>query len=156
MNWLRLLILLQGILYNQLANAQCRILYRSQDLLNIPDQNKVITPDTSNPITDIESRGVLSKYLVVRYAHARRKLMPKKSIWGFVDSHQAVWRSYHKELFLVLKYNGGWVEYAIERPVRTRLTALYWAVMYSRTLDSKIKSTWTDAMKDVPAGYIAR
>lgn len=156
MYWLRLLLLGVGILSGQWVDAQCRILYRSQEFPLKSDQNIAITPDTANQITAIESRGVLSNYLIVHYAHAKRKLLLKNSIWGFVDSHHTVWRSYRKELFLVLKYTSSWVEYAIERPVGTRLSATYPAVMYSRTLDSKIKSTWGDAMKDVPPGYIVR
>jgi len=156
MYWLRFLILGVGILSGQWVDAQCRILYRSQEFPLKSDQNTAIIPDTAGQITAIESRGVLSNYLVVHYAHAKRKLLLKNSIWGFIDSRQAVWRSYHKELFLVLRYNTSWVEYAIERPVGTRLSATYPAVMYSRTLDSKIKSTWGDAMKDVPPGYIIR
>lgn len=156
MKWLRFLILGVGTLYNQRADAQCRILNWSQELTIRPSESTAVVADTANQITSIESRGVLSKYLIVHYAHAKRKLLLKNSIWGFVDSRQAVWRSYKKELFLVLNYNGSWVEYAIERPIRTRLSATYQAVMYSRTLDSKIKSTWTDAIKDVPPGYIVR
>ncbi|GAB4038141.1 hypothetical protein GCM10028774_35430 [Spirosoma jeollabukense] len=112
--------------------------------------------DTLDQITSIESRGAMSKYLIVRYAHSKRKLIPKNSIWGFIDSRKAVWRSYEKELFLVIKNNGGWVEYAVNRPVRTRLTAMHGAIMYSRTLDSRIRSNWSDAMADVPKGYIVR
>lgn len=156
MYWLQFLILGVGLLSGQQVDAQCRILYRSQDLTIKPDQNRAIVADTANQIIAVESRGALSKYLIVRYAHAKRKLLLKNSIWGFVDSHQAVWRSYNKELFLVLKYNSSWIEYAIERPVGTRLSVTYPAVMYSRTLDSKIKSTWGDAMKDIPPGYIIR
>ncbi|WP_460938710.1 hypothetical protein [Spirosoma humi] len=156
MNWLRFLILGTGTLSGQWVDAQCRILYRSQELVVQPDQYVAIIPDTAAQITAIESRGVLSKYLLVHYAHAKRKLLLKSSIWGFVDSRQAVWRSYNKELFLVLNYNSSWVEYAIERPVGTRLSATYPAVMYSRTLDSEIKSTWNDAIKDVSPGYIVR
>ncbi|GAB4043255.1 hypothetical protein [Spirosoma litoris] len=149
MNWLRLIPLLLGLLYSQQTDAQYRILYRSQDLSIRPD-----LPDTADQITAIESRGALSKYLIVRYAHAKRQLLLKSSIWGFIDSRQAVWRSYKKELFLLLKYNNNWVEYAIERPIATRLSAMYPAIMYSRTLDSKIKSNWGDAMKDVPPGFV--
>lgn len=152
MNSLRLVFLFLGIVYGQLANAQCKLLYHSQDLPVTPDQD--VVPDTTDQITSIESRGTLSKYLIVHYAHSRRKLIPKNSIWGYVDNRKAIWRSYEKELFLVIKNNGGWVEYAVNRPVRTRLTAMHGAIMYSRTLDSDIKSNWADAMADVPKGYI--
>ncbi|CAN5284325.1 hypothetical protein BH09BAC4_BH09BAC4_26270 [soil metagenome] len=152
MNSLRLVFLLLGVVYGQLTNAQCRLLYHSQDLIITPDQD--VVPDTTDQITSIESRGALSKYLIVHYAHSRRKLIAKTSIWGYVDSRNAVWRSYEKELFLVIKNNGGWIEYAVNRPVRTRLTAMHGAIMYSRTLDSDIKSNWADAMADVPKGYI--
>src|SRR4051812_36419877 len=121
MNWLKFLILGVSILTSQRVDAQCRLLYWSQELTTKPSQSMAIVADTANQITSVESRGALSKYLIVHYAHAKRKLLLKNSIWGFVDSRQAVWRSYKKELFLVLNYNGGWVEYAIERPVRTRL-----------------------------------
>ncbi|WP_461114841.1 hypothetical protein [Spirosoma jeollabukense] len=154
MNSLRLVFLLLGIWYGQLASAQCRILYHSQDIAVTPVQD--VMADTLDQITSIESRGAMSKYLIVRYAHSKRKLIPKNSIWGFIDSRKAVWRSYEKELFLVIKNNGGWVEYAVNRPVRTRLTAMHGAIMYSRTLDSRIRSNWSDAMADVPKGYIVR
>lgn len=153
---LRLLLLISVLILSAMhpVAAQYRILYRSQDLTTRSDQDTVIYSDTTDRITAIESRGILSKYLIVRYAHSKRKLIAKNAIWGFIDPRGAIWRSFEKELFLVIKYNGGWVEYVIERPVRIRLTPTYGAIMYSRTLDSKIRLVWSDAMADAPLGYI--
>ncbi|MVM32084.1 hypothetical protein GO755_18690 [Spirosoma sp. HMF4905] len=156
MNPLLFLVLLAGLLKIQQANAQCKIIYRSQDLTVRTDQDLVARPDTGNHITSIESRGILSKYLVVHYEHTKRALIPKKEIWGYIDSQKTAWRSYQKELFRVIKYNEGWVEYVINRPVGTRLTPTYNAVMYSRTLDSPIRTNWSQAMADVPLGHIIR
>ncbi|GAB4017517.1 hypothetical protein GCM10028808_49110 [Spirosoma migulaei] len=145
------LFLVLACLFGKPVSAQWRLLYHSQDINKQQD-----TSHTTNQITSIESRGVLSKYLVVQYAQIKRKLIAKKSVWGLVDGQGAIWRSYQKELFLVLRYNGGWVEYVVNRPVRTRLTATYAASMYSRTLDSKITSSWTKAMEEIPPGHISR
>jgi hypothetical protein len=144
-----LFLLLAGLSVEPVS-AQWRLLLRSQDI----DPQQAI-PDSTNQITGIESRGIMSKYLVVHYAHAKRALIAKKAVWGFVDGQGAIWRSYQKELFLVLRDNGGWVEYAVNRPLRTRLTATYAATMYSRTLDSKITSSWTKAMEAIPPGHIS-
>ncbi|OJW70908.1 MAG: hypothetical protein BGO59_32295 [Spirosoma sp. 48-14] len=138
-------------LISQPIHAQWRLLFQSQDIYQ--PSNRATPSDT---ITAIESRGVLSKYLIIRYRHSRRRLMAKDSVWGFVDGYGTIWRSYEKELFVLVDFNGGWVNYAINRPVRTRLSAMYWAPMYSRTLDSKIKSSWSEAMADIPAGHILR
>ncbi len=148
------LLLVFSCLVSQPIQAQWRLLFRSQDIRQTPDATTLT--DTLNSITAIESRGVLSKYLIVRYRHSRRRLIAKDSVWGFVDGYGTIWRSYEKELFVVTDFNGGWVQYAINRPVRTRLSAMYWAPMYSRTLDSKIKSSWSEAMADVPAGHMLR
>lgn len=156
MNRLLLLVLLVGVLTMQQASAQCKLIYRSQELTVRADPDLVAKPDTGNQIVSIESRGVLSKYLVVHYEHLQRALVPKDEVWGYVDDQHTAWRSYHKELFRVIKYNGGWVEYVINRPVGTRLTPTYYAVMYSRTLDSPIRANWSQAMADVPLGHIIR
>lgn len=145
------LFFLLASLAGKSVSAQWRLLQHSQDMYR-----QQVVPDSANQITAIDSRGVLSKYLVVHFAHAKRQLVAKKAVWGFIDGQGATWRSYQKELFLVLRYNGGWVEYAVNRPVRTRLTATYAATMYSRTLDSKITSSWTKAMADSPPGHISR
>ena len=141
--------LLTGLLtVSQPIKAQCTIVYQSQDLMN--------GPDSTSEVSAVESRGALSKYLIVRYVHNRRKLVPKKAVWGYIDKYRNIWRSYDKELFLVIKCSGGWIEYVIDRPVKTKLTASYKAVMYSRTLDSKIESNWSKAMADAPFGFIVR
>ena len=123
--------LLAELSVSQPIKAQCTIIYQSQDLTNGPD-------------------------LIVRYEHDKRKLVSKKSVWGYIDKYRNIWRSYDKELFLVVKCDGGWIEYLIDRPVKARLTASYKAVMYSRTLDSKIDSNWSKAMSDAPFGFIVR
>ncbi|MFD2936352.1 hypothetical protein [Spirosoma flavum] len=150
----RSLLLVLAILASQPIYAQWRLLFRSQDIQQT--LNLMTLTDSANSIMAIESRGVLSKYLIVRYSRSKRKLVAKDSIWGFVDGNGAIWRCYEKELFLVINSNRGWVNYAINRPVGTRLTAMYGARMYSRTLDSKIKSNWSEAMADIPQGYILR
>lgn len=156
MNRILLLGLLVGLLNVQQVSAQCKLIYRSQELTARVNQDALIRSDTSDQITAIESRGVLSKYLVVHYEHIQRALVPKKEVWGYIDNKNTAWRSYQKELFQVVKYNGGWVEYVINRPVGTRLTPTYYAVMYSRTLDSPIRANWAQAMSDVPLGHVAR
>lgn len=156
MNWLRFLTLVTVVLHSQQINAQCKLIYHSKDLSINSYQSETTVVDTAAQITAVESRGVLSNYLILRYGQSRRKLILKNSIWGFIDSHQAIWRSYQKELFLVRTYNTNWVEYIIQRPIGTRLTAVHEEVMYSRTLDSKIEATWSNAMKDVLPGYLIR
>lgn len=132
----------------QVACAQWRLLYRSEDL--------AIQPDSVSDISSIESRGTMSKYLIVRHYNRKRELVPKSAVWGYVDNENGVWRSYDRELYRIIYYNGGWVEYSINRMVSARSFALYKAVMYSRNLDSKIKASWLQAMADAPPGHIVR
>lgn len=98
----------------------------------------------------------MSKYLIVRHYNRKRELVPKSAVWGYVDNENGVWRSYDRELYRIIYYNGGWVEYSINRMVSARSFALYKAVMYSRNLDSKIKASWLQAMADAPPGHIVR
>lgn len=113
--------------------------------------------ETVNPIILIERRGELSRFLIVRYAHSKRKLVDKRSIWGFTDSTNAVWRYADGDLCRVVNYDGAGVKYAIYRTyarLRTSRPEVYYTPGYSHTLDSKIKATWGEAMEDIPTGHI--
>ena len=111
--------------------------------------------DTTNPIVLIEPRGIFSKYMIVRYAHSKRKLVAKKSIWGYADSTNVIWRCTDNNLCLLLGYNSVWADYAVyHRSNRGRSPVIWFERGYSRTLDSKVRDHWSDAMEDVPAGYV--
>lgn len=141
------------VLIHQPIYAQWRLLHKSQDIIQPIDTTT--NADLADPITLIEPRGEWSKYLIVRYAHSKRKLVPKKQIWGFTDSTKAIWRYYNNNLCRVMKYNGTWVEYAIycSRSNRNGRPTIWYEPGYSRSLDSKIWSNWSAAMADIPAGF---
>lgn len=152
LRWAFLLLCLSVVVPLQ---AQWRLLYKSQDILQLTDS--LTLTSLANPITLIESRGVWSKYLIVRYAHAKRQLIPKKQVWGFTDSTRAIWRYYDNDLCRVMKYNGTWVEYAIyhSKSNRNGRPTIWYEPGYSRSLDSKIWQSWSAAMADVPTGFRA-
>ncbi|AKD56640.1 hypothetical protein [Spirosoma radiotolerans] len=151
MNFLKVFALIGGLIFCNAVNAQWRLLQKSQDIL--------IEPDTTNKIELIVSRGSFSKYLIVSYFNGEKKLVLKKEIWGYVDDKKEIWRSYKKEFYRVIKYNGGWVEYAVDRSIqssRLRSYGVYSLLLYSRTLDSSIHTNWSEAMSDIPSTYILR
>ncbi|GAB2541497.1 hypothetical protein [Spirosoma aerophilum] len=145
----RIILFVIGLSLSQATRAQWRLLYKSQD---------IVAPgaDTALSITSIESRGLFSKYLVVRSDNQPKSLVLKNAVWGYVDGNNRVWRSYDKDSYLLVKYNGGWAEYAINRFVSGTSFRTYMQPMYSRTLDSPIHSTWQAAMKDVPPSFILK
>ena len=153
MNRLRWGFLLLCLEVTQPLKAQWRLLYKSQDILQLTDS--MARSVTANPITLIEPRGEWSKYLIVRYAHAKRQLISKKQVWGFTDSTNAIWRYYNNDLCRVMKYNGTWVEYAIYRSKSNRngRPTTWYEPGYGRSLDGKIWLSWPEAMADVPAGF---
>lgn len=136
----------------QPAYAQWRLIYKSQDIIHPIDTTSL---DRTNPIILIEPRGEWSKYLIVRYAHSKRKLVPKKQVWGFTDSTNAIWRYYNNDLCRVIKYNGTWVEYAIycSTSSKSGRPRTWYEPGYGRSLDSKIWPSWSKAMADVPIGF---
>lgn len=145
------------LLISSPLKAQWRIIHKSGDIDSVYVANKAAPLDTINPIILIEPRGVLSKFLIVRYAHSRRKLIAKKSVWGFTDSTNAVWRYYNGDLCRVVNCTGSGVDYAIYRTYarsRTSRPEVYYVAGYSRTLDSKIEATWEKAMEDIPPNFI--
>ena len=145
------------ILMSQPLRAQWRLIYKSGDIDSIWVANKTASINTSNPITSIERRGELSRFLIVRYAHSKRQLVATKDVWGFTDSTNTVWRYFGGDLCRVVNYNGAGVEYAIYRTfsrLRTNRPEVYYTPGYSRTLDSKIETTWEKAMEDIPSGHI--
>lgn len=133
--------------------AQCKLLYRSRDVLQVIDGEAAA--DSLNPIVLIKPRPEFSKYLTVRYAHLERKLIPKKQVWGFTYSTHAIWRCYHNDLCRVMSDNGVWIEYSIYRTESNRTGNLIsWCEPgHSRSLDSKVWSSWLAAMADVPTGF---
>ena len=152
MNAFRLFLLVAGLFFSLSAEAQWRLLYQSQDIL-------VEASDTMPSIDFIESRGTLSKYAIVHFSNRPKALVLKKSFWGFIDGRNRTWRSYQREFYLITSFNGGWVEYVINRiGINTRSGSQYNTLQrtYSRTLDSRISSVWSDAMSDVPPNYILR
>lgn len=156
-NLLRSFNLFIFLLFSQPVKAQWRLIYKSQDIDSIYSANKAITGNSVNPIILIEQRGRLSKFLIVRYAHTKRKLVAKKSVWGFTDSTNVIWRYYDSDLYRVVSYNDLGVEYAMYRVyVRGRPNYDYFELAYSRTLDSKIEISWKKAMEDIPTGNILR
>ncbi|MFD2935440.1 hypothetical protein [Spirosoma flavum] len=134
--------------------AQWRLIYKSQDIIQPTDTTTSL--DRTNLITLIEPRGEWSKYLIVRYAHSKRRLISKKQVWGFTDSTNAIWRYTDNDLCRVMKVNGTWVEYAIYRSKSNKngRPTVWYEPGYSRSLDSKIWPYWSEAMADVPVGYI--
>ncbi|QJD80677.1 hypothetical protein [Spirosoma rhododendri] len=135
------------------ARAQWRLFYQSQDLFRraVPS----VPSDNADPIVLIEPRGELSKYLIVRYAHSKRALVLKKSVWGFSDSTNVIWRVYRNDLCRVTKYNDTWVEYGLYRSRSTRGgLSIWYEPGFSRGLDGKIWSRWSEAMADAPPGHI--
>lgn len=152
MNNLRYTLLLLCLMGMQTAQAQWQLLYKSQDILQLPDSGTHVQSD--NPIVLIEPRGTWSKFLIVRYAHTKRQLVPKKQVWGFTDSTWAIWRYYQNDLCKIMKYNGTWVEYAIYRTWSNRngRPTIWYEPGFSRTLDGKIWPTWQAAMADLPVG----
>ncbi len=153
MNTFRFLLVVASLCLSQNIQAQWRLLYHSKDVTT--EKMVAEEPDMASQIQSIESRGSLSKYLVVRFSNHQKSLVLKKDVWGYVDDNYRIWRSCDKEMYLVTRYNnGGWVEY-----VANRLTTggrIYPQVMYSRTLDSQISTVWLQAMSDVPPMYIVR
>ncbi len=152
MNTFRFFLLVASLCQSQNVQAQWRLIYQSKDLTS----EKIVAEmvDTESQIRSIESRGSLSKYLIVRFSNHQKSLVLKKAVWGYVDDDNRIWRSCDREVYLVTRYNGGWVEY-----VANRLTAsgrIYPQLMYSRTLDSRICPNWLQAMSDVPPTYIVR
>lgn len=147
-------VLLIGIA--QPTKAQWRLLYKSQDIVQLTDT--AAQSDPGNPIVLIEPRGEWSKYLIVRYAHSKRKLIPKKQVWGFTDSTNTIWRYADNDLCRVLSYNGAWVEYAIYRNKNNKngRPTTWYEPGYSRTLDGKVETTWRKAMEDIPSETILR
>lgn len=135
--------------------AQWRLLVKSQDVFKTPEPADSGAP--ANPITLIEPRGELSKYLIVRYAHSKRALIRKSSVWGFADSTNAIWRVYKNDLCRVMRYNDTWVEYGIYRSRSTRNGPTVWYEPgFSRSLDGKVWNRWSEAMADTPPGRIGR
>ncbi|PRY37555.1 hypothetical protein CLV58_11024 [Spirosoma oryzae] len=135
--------------------AQWRLLVKSQDVFKLSEPT---APDAlANPITLIEPRGELSKYLIVRYAHSKRALVRKSSVWGFADSTNAIWRVYKNDLCRVTRYNDTWVEYGIYRSKNNRNGPTVWYEPgFSRGLDGKIWNRWSEAMADALPGHIVR
>ena len=159
------LILSILFLMSQPLKAQWRLIYKSQDIDSIWAVNKTVPVNTENPIVLIERRGVLSRFLIVRYAHSKRKLVNTKNVWGFTDSTNAVWRYSGGDFCRVVDYNGAGVKYAIRRTTNgylnptesesaQRCPCVYYVVGYSRTLDSKIETNWEKAMEDIPPDYM--
>ena len=152
MKILHFLLLLILLLLTQKAEAQLRLVYRSQDL--------IAEPDSGEHIKSIESRGALSKYITVCYVDNTKTLIPKKEIWGYVGVNKEIWRSYKKEFYRVVNYNSYWVEYVIDRLVQSERSRkeynTYSMTVYSRTLDSSIYLTWSEAMADIPPTFILR
>jgi hypothetical protein len=148
-------LLLVGLVWTvPSAQAQWRLFYQSQALFQTPVHS---VPATDvDPIVLIEPRGELSKYLIVRYAHSKRALVLKKSVWGFADSTNVIWRVYRNDLCRVTKYNGTWVEYGIYRSRSTRngRPIVWYEPGFSRSLDGKIWSRWSEAMADAPPGHV--
>ncbi|MVM37683.1 hypothetical protein GO730_08860 [Spirosoma sp. HMF3257] len=145
----RFLLLFLCIVLSQNVNAQWRLIYQSKDIL-------AEEADTTNKITSIQSRGALSKYLVVHSGSQQKTLVPKKAIWGYIDGNNRLWRSYNKEFYQVINYNGGWVEYGITRLVPGRPSQSFNLQLFSRTLDSRVYSNWMKAMGDLSQNYIVR
>lgn len=157
MNWLSLCIVLVTGPLLQPAQAQWRLLYTSQDVFRLPH---AAVPDTgADSITLIEPRGELSKYLIVRYAHRKRALVLRKSVWGFTDDSNAIWRVYRNDLCRVMKYNGTWVEYGLYRSRSTARSSgpiVWYEPGFSRGLDGKIWNRWSEAMTDALPGHVVR
>ena len=158
MNLLQSVVLFICLLVSQPVKAQWRLIYKSQDIDSVWLANKTAPVDAVNPIRLIERRGELSKYLIVRYARSKRKLINKNNVWGFTDSTNAVWRYSNGDFCRVVDHNGAWIEYAIYRTNTTRYSkpVIYYTTGYSRTLDSKIEASWDKAMEDVPVELIFR
>ena len=146
------------LLISPALKAQWQLIYKSKDIDSVWAANQTRPLELINPITSIERRGIFSRYLVVRFAHSKRKLVAIKSVWGFTDSTNTVWRYSEGDLCRVVNYTGAGVEYAIYRTYLRRNSppVVYYIAGYSRTLDSKIEANWAKAMDDVPAGHILR
>ncbi|MFD2935269.1 hypothetical protein [Spirosoma flavum] len=147
MHIFRLFLFVIGFSFSQGVQAQWRLLYQSKDIAN--------APDTTSPIKLIESRGALSKYIVVHFSNHEKILVLKKDIWGYADGSNRIWRSYDKEFYLVTSYNGAWVDYVVDRLVANTRNQIF-QPLYSRTLDSRISAIWTKAMSDVSPSYRVR
>lgn len=134
-------LLLVALLMNaRAAPAQCRILHRSDELFQ---------PDTaSRPYRTIYPRGSLSRYLVARPANGGKQLFAKKSVWGYVDGANRIWRCYHTDVYEVVRvYPGWWVEYRADRMADRRGNRSTFP-LFSKTPDSRPYANWTEAMAD--------
>ena len=149
MHPVRMLLLLVGLALSLRTQAQWRLIYQSKDIV-------ATASDTTRFFTSIESRGTLSKYLIVRSDDRQKSLVLKDAVWGYVDGNNGVWRTYEKECFLLVRYNGGWAEYVVNRLVSSGSSRTFMQPMYSRTLDSRIYASWQEAMRDVPPSFILK
>lgn len=133
----RLFILLTIISLFSLEGLAQRVLYSSQDL----DQ-RYVRP----VIRDVIPNGIFSSNITVLYQDGRRERIPRRSIWGYEDRKNRVYR-YYEGSFLQVVEIGELVKYTHQGIISDGI--LIENTYFSKTLDSAIHITKHRAAKDV-------
>ncbi|UFH52931.1 hypothetical protein [Spirosoma sp. KNUC1025] len=118
-----------------------RLLYSSKELNQ---------PSTADSIARIKPSGFIGKNLKLTLRNGERRIVSRKTVWGYSDAKGNIWRRFKNDYYQVLRVSDV-IEYEVieSRTVGPNMVINEPVKMYSKTLDSKIVGSRKRALQTV-------